>query len=67
MMDQASCPVSAFYEVNAEKYREPLIVAQTPDKFELIDGPEHIDSNDEDRIMLEGCNGVWFKASWESY
>jgi hypothetical protein len=67
MMDQASCPVSAFYEVAAEKYRDPLFVARTPDKFELIDGHEHIDPNDEDRIMLEGRNGVWFKASWESY
>ena len=49
MMDQASCPVSAFYEVAAEKYRDPLFVARTPDKFESIDGLEHI-------LFFEGLN-----------
>ena len=44
-----------------------MFVARIPDKFELIDGHEHIDPNDEDRIMLEGRDGAWFKASWKSY
>ena len=67
MLDQAMCPVSAFYEVAADKFRDTLFIAQVPDKFSLIDGHETIDPNDEDRIMLAGRNGAWFKTTWESY
>jgi hypothetical protein len=63
MLDQASCPVSAFYEVAADKFRDTSFIAQVPDKFSLIDGHETIDPNDEDRIMLTGRDGAWFKAS----
>ena len=67
MLDQACCPVSAFYEVAAEKFRDPLHVAKFPEKFTLIDGHESIDPNDEDRIMRDGRDGAWFKATWEQY
>jgi hypothetical protein len=58
--------VSVFYEVAAEKYRDPMFSAQIPEKFTMIDGHESIDPNDEDRIILEGRNGAWFRATWES-
>ena len=67
MLDQAMCPVSAFYEVAADKFRDTSFLAQVPDKFSLIDSHETIDPNDEDRIMLAGRNGAWFKATWELY
>ena len=67
MLDQAMCPVSAFYEVAADKFRDTSFRAQVPDKFSLIDGHETIDPNDEDRIMLAGRDGAWFKATWELY
>ena len=67
MLDQAVCPVSAFYEVAADKFRDTLLRVQIPDKFSLIDGHENIDPNDEDRIILEGRGGAWFKATWEVY
>ena len=67
MLDQAMCPVSAFYEVAADKFRDTSFLAQVPDKFSLIYSHETIDPNDEDRIMLAGRNGAWFKATWESY
>ena len=61
------CPVAAFYEVAADKFRDASFTAQVPDKFSLIDGHETIDPNDEDRIMLAGRDGAWFKATWELY
>jgi hypothetical protein len=67
MLDQASCPVSAFYEVAADKFRDASFRVKFPDKFSLIDGHENIDPNDEDRILLEGRGGAWFKATWETY
>ena len=67
MMDQASCPVSAFYEVAADKFRDASFVATMPEKFCLIEGHESIDPNDIDRISLEGRDGTWFKATWEVY
>ena len=67
MLDQAVCPVSAFYEVAAEKFRDVSFRAPFPEKFSLIDGYETIDPNDEERIQLEGRDGAWFKATWEVY
>jgi hypothetical protein len=67
MLDQATCPVAAFYEVAAEKFRDPSFVAPLPNKFELIEGHESIDPNDTDRIMLTGRDGNWFKGTWETY
>lgn len=68
MMDQASCPVSAFYKVAADKFRDASFVAKMPEKFSLIEGHECIDLNDVDRrITLEGRDGAWFKATWEVY
>ena len=67
MMDQASCPVSAIYEVAADKFRDVSFVAMMPEKFSLIEGHESIDPNVIDRITLEGCDGAWFKATWEIY
>ncbi|KAI2503649.1 hypothetical protein MHU86_10845 [Fragilaria crotonensis] len=68
MLDQASCPVSAFYKVAADKFKDTSFIAQVPDKLSLIDGHETIDPNDKDRIMLTGRDGAWFKgASWELY
>ena len=67
MLDQAMCPVSAFYEVAADKFRDTSFLAQIPNKFSLIDSYETIDPNDEDQIMLAGRNGAWFKATWELY
>ena len=67
MMDQASCPASAFYEVAAEKFRDASFVAKMPEKVFLIEGHESIDPNDLDRITLEGRDGAWFKATWEIY
>ena len=64
MLDQAVCPVAAFYEVAAEKFKDLSFRAPIPEKFSLIDGHEHIDPNDEDRISLEGRDGAWFKATW---
>jgi hypothetical protein len=68
MLDQALCPVSAFYKVTADKFRDTSFRAQVPGKFSLIDGHETIKKpNDEDRIALAGCDGAWFKATWELY
>ena len=67
MLDQALCPVSAFYEVAADKFSDTSFRAQVPDKFSLIDGHKTIDPNDEDRIALAGRDGTWFKATWELY
>jgi hypothetical protein len=67
MLDQASCPVLAFYEVAAQKFRDLSFRAAIPDKFTLIDGHDSIDPNDEDRIILAGRDGSWFKATWEVY
>ena len=38
MLDQASCPVSAFCEVAADKFRDLSFRVKFPDKFTLIDG-----------------------------
>jgi hypothetical protein len=67
MLDQAVCPVAAFYEVAAEKFRDVSFRAPIPDKFNLIDGYENIDPNDKERIVLEGRDGAWFKSTWEVY
>jgi hypothetical protein len=67
MLDQAMCPVAAFYEVAADQFRDASFTAQVPDKFSLIDGHETIDPNDEDRIMLAGRDDAWCKATWELY
>ena len=67
MLDQASCPVSAFCEVAADKFRDASFRFKFPDKFSLIDGHDNIDPNDEDRITLQGRVGAWFKATWETY
>ena len=64
MMDQASCPVSAFYEVAADKFRDASFLAKPPVKFCLIEGHESIDPmrqhgkstcvNSRGRLRLDG-------------
>ena len=66
MMDRASCPVSAFYTVSADKFREASFVSsKVPENFctKTIDVHESIDPNDVDQISFEGCNGAWFKVT----
>jgi hypothetical protein len=67
MLDQATCPITAFYEVAAAKFRDPSFVAKLPALFTSIEGHQAIDPNDVDRIMRAGRNGAWFKSTWEVY
>jgi hypothetical protein len=69
MLDQATCPITAFYEVAAAKFRDPSFVVKIHVLFTSIDGHEAINPNDADRIMRAGQNGAWFKSltTWEVY
>ena len=67
MQDQSACPVKAFYEVAAEDFRSIAYRAKLPLKFNLIEGHESIDPNDSDRILLDGRDGIWLKATWDDY
>jgi hypothetical protein len=47
MLDQALCPISAFYMVAACKFTDVSFRVKFPNEFYLIDSHAKIDPNDE--------------------
>jgi hypothetical protein len=66
-IDQATCPIQAFFNKAAADFTNVSYVAKSPAKQNLIEGHESFDPNDVDRITLSGRDGEWFRKTWETY